>query len=69
MGIHFTAGFDNYFMSIPARDTTAYSVAADGVTLVDGLADDWNDFYDRFNSLVLGKNGSQGTVYKGEIVS
>jgi len=69
VGIHFTAGFDNYFMSIPARDATAYTVGADGVTLVNGLADDWEDFYTRFNALVLGKNGSQGTIYKGEIVS
>jgi len=67
--IHYEAGFDSYTLTIPARDETAYTVGADGVTLVDGLADDWEDFYTRFNGLVLGKNGTQGTVTKGRISS
>lgn len=67
--VHYAAGFDSYTLTIPCRDETGYTVAADGITIVDGLADDWEDFYTRFNGLVLGKNGSQGTVTKGRISS
>jgi len=70
-GVSFQAGFDNYQLTIPGRDDTKVTVASDGVTvlLTDGATTEVENFVSRFNGMVLGKNGTQGTVTNIKIVS
>jgi len=61
LAVHYNAGFDNYQVTIPGRDSTNYTMETDGVhvnpTL--GLVD---EFISRFNAVVLAKNGDAATV-------
>lgn len=50
---HYRSGLKNHFLTIPARDDTAYSVAADGVTVILADGADVADFVSRFNAVVL----------------
>lgn len=69
LGVSYKAGFDNYQVTIPGRDTTAYTVADDGVTVLTNLGDDMEDFIDRFNAIVIGKNTLAAEVTKVTVVS
>lgn len=69
LGVSYTAGIDGYSMTIPARDTAAYTVADDGVTVVTGLADAVDDFIARFNAIVIGKNTLAAEIEKITVVS
>jgi hypothetical protein len=69
LGVSYVAGIDGYSMTIPARDTAAYTVADDGVTVVTGLADPVDDFIARFNAIVIGKNTLAAEVEKITVVS
>ncbi len=61
LAVHYAAGFDNYQVTIPARDSANYTMESDAVhvnpTL--GLVD---EFISRFNAVALGKNGDAGVV-------
>ena len=61
LAVHYSAGFDNYQVTIPGRDSANYTMETDGVhvnpTL--GLVD---EFISRFNAVVLAKNGTAGVV-------
>lgn len=61
LAVHYNAGFDNYQITIPGRDSANYTMESDGVhvnpTL--GLVD---EFITRFNAVVLAKNGLGATV-------
>lgn len=69
LGVSYRAGFDNYQVTIPGRDTTAYTVSDDGVTVLTNLGDDMEDFIDRFNAIVIGKNTLAAEVTKVTVVS
>lgn len=69
IGVSFKAGFDNYQMTIPGRDTTAYTLADDGVTIITTGTGDVPDFIARFNAIVIGKNALAAEVTKMTIVS
>jgi len=61
LAVHYSAGFDNYQVTIPGRNSANYTMETDGVhvnpTL--GLVD---EFIARFNAIVLAKNGGAATV-------
>jgi hypothetical protein len=61
LAVHYSAGFDNYQVTIPARDSANYTMESDAVhvnpTL--GMVD---EFIARFNAVVLGKNGVAAVV-------
>ena len=61
LAVHYLSGSKNYQVTIPARDTTNYTMETDAVhvnpTL--GLVD---EFITRFNGVVLGDNGIAGVV-------
>lgn len=69
IGVSYSAGFDNYQMTIPGRDTAAYTVADDGVTIVTSGTGDVPDFIARFNAIVIGKNEVAAEVTKMTIIS
>lgn len=56
LAVHYSAGFDNYQLTIPGRDTINYTMESDGVhvnpTL--GKAD---EFITNFEAVALAKNG------------
>jgi hypothetical protein len=68
LGIHYNSGFDNYQMTIPARDSTNYTMESDGVhvNLTLGLVD---EFVTRFNAVVLAKNGGASTITSIDVPS
>lgn len=51
--IHYQSGIRNYHVTIPARDDTAYTVAADGVTVILDGDQQVIDLVTRFNATVL----------------
>jgi len=61
LAVSHVAGFDNYQMTIPGRDSANYTMESDGVhvNLTLGLVD---EFVTRFNATVLAKNGASSTV-------
>lgn len=69
LGVSFRAGFDNYQMTIPGRDTAAYTVSDDGVTVLSGTPQAMIDFIARFNAIVIGKNTLAAEVEKITVVS
>lgn len=72
LGVGFKALLDNYNMTIPARDDSAYTVSEDGVTVIltgAGATAEVTAFIAAFNGLVLGKNGGTGTVITMQVVS
>lgn len=69
LGVSYHAGFDNYQITIPGRDSTNYQVASDGVTVLQDAPQQVVDFISRFNGMVLAKNGVQGTVDQILVVS
>lgn len=69
LGVSYQAGFDNYQITIPGRDTTNYQVGDDGVTVLSGSPQQMVDFISRFESTALAKNGQAPTVKKVVVVS
>jgi hypothetical protein len=61
LAVHYNAGFDNYQMTIPGRDSANYTMESDAVhvNLTLGLVD---EFVARFNANVLAKNGVAATI-------
>lgn len=69
LGVSYRAGFDNYSMTIPARDTANYDVADDGVTVLADTPQAVVDFIARFNAIVIGKNTLAAVIEKMTVVS
>lgn len=69
LGVSYRAGFDNYSMTIPGRDTIAYTVADDGVTVLTGTPAQMVNFIARFNAIVIGKNTQAAEIEKVTVVS
>lgn len=64
LAVKFHAGFDNYQVTIPGRDSTAYSVGEDGITVVSagaGANVKVTQYVTRFNNVAMGKNNSNAT--------
>jgi len=61
LAVHVNSGFDNSQFTIPARDSTNYTMESDGVhvNLTLGLVD---EFVSRTNAVVLSKDGDAVTV-------
>jgi hypothetical protein len=61
LAVHYNAGFDNYQMTIPGRDSTNYTMESDAVhvNLTLGLVD---EFVARFAAVVLAKNGDAAEI-------
>lgn len=68
LAVSYKAGLYNYQITIPSRKGSAYTLAADGVTVITtapGWTAEINAFITRFNGIVLAeKTGVQGTVQK-----
>jgi hypothetical protein len=65
INVAFRAGLDNYNITIPGRDDTAYTVSTDGVTIITtdpGWTAAVEDYVTQFNAVALGKNGTAGVV-------
>lgn len=69
LGLSYRAGFDNYSMTIPARDPANYDVADDGVTVLADAPQAVVDFIARFNAIVIGKNALAAVIEKITVVS
>lgn len=73
LGVSFSAGFDNYQITIPARDEAKYVVGPDGLTVIlteaGGGTAEVEQFVERFAAVCLGKNGSAATVSQIRVVS
>jgi hypothetical protein len=71
-GTSYSAGFDNYHSTIPARDMAAVNVGPDGITLIisgAGATTQTTDYVARFNAVALGKNDGAATVTEMQVVS
>jgi len=60
--VSYSAGGNNYHLSIPTRDDAVYSVATDGITVILADGAEVEDFVTRFATVVLSKYGDPGTV-------
>lgn len=61
LAVHYSAGFDNYQVTIPGRDSSQYTMESDAVHVNPALGA-VDDFITHFNAVVLAKNGSSATV-------
>jgi len=61
LAVHYRAGFDNYQVTIPGRDSANYTMETDGVHVNPTLGA-VDDYITHFNAVVLAKNGTAGIV-------
>jgi len=61
LAVHYSAGFDNYQVTVPGRDSAQYTMETDAVHVNPALGA-VDDFITHFNAVVLAKNGTAGTV-------
>jgi hypothetical protein len=61
LAVHYSAGLDNYQVTLPGRDSAQYTMETDAVHVNPALGA-VNDFITHFNAVVLAKNGGASTV-------
>lgn len=61
LAVHYNAGFDNYQVTIPTRDSANYTMESDGVHVNPTLGT-VDNYIAAFNAVVIAKNGTGGTV-------